>query len=323
MNDRQVKVAIVGAGPGGLSAAARAAETGVSHVLLEASPQIANTIFKYQKGKHVMDEPGVLPLRASVGFVAGTREAILKAWEDGLSRHRVNVRRAAEVTAIAGSRGNFEVRLADGDCYQAGYVILAIGMQGNLRRMEVPGDSLPFVQYQLDDPDAYVAETIVVVGAGDAAIENALALARQNSVIILNRRDEFARAKDGNIKLISRASESGELECRYDTAPTGVEALPPGHDSGRRMRLAVKSKDGPAEIFCDRIIARLGAMAPRGFVEACGVQFPSKDPNAIPVVSPQYESNVPGLFIIGALAGYPLIKQCMNQGHEVIEYIEG
>jgi Fe-S-cluster-containing dehydrogenase component/CRP-like cAMP-binding protein len=32
---------------------------------------------------------------------------------------------------------------------------------------------------------------------------------------------------------------------------------------------------------------------------------------------------VPGLFIIGALAGYPLIKQALNQGYEVIEHLSG
>jgi CRP-like cAMP-binding protein len=73
----------------------------------------------------------------------------------------------------------------------------------------------------------------------------------------------------------------------------------------------------------DRVIARLGAMPPRKFVESCGVVFPSADPNAVPAVSPTYESNVPGLYIIGALAGFPLIKQAMNQGYEVIEFIEG
>ncbi len=32
---------------------------------------------------------------------------------------------------------------------------------------------------------------------------------------------------------------------------------------------------------------------------------------------------MPGLYIIGALAGYPLIKQAMNQGFEVIEHLLG
>src|SRR5436305_15218589 len=45
--------------------------------------------------------------------------------------------------------------------------------------------------------------------------------------------------------------------------------------------------------------------------------------NAIPEVSDTYESQVPGLYIIGALAGYPLIKNCLNQGYEAVEYILG
>src|SRR5690606_36080527 len=95
------------------------------------------------------------------------------------------------------------------------------------------------------------------------------------------------------------------------------------HPSGCRMLLRLNSKEGTVEVPCDRIIARLGAKPQRDFVESCGIQFPSKDPAAIPQVSPTYESNVPGLYIIGALAGYPLIKQAMNQGYEVAEFICG
>ena len=85
------KIAVVGSGPGGLSAAAHAAELGVSHVLLEKTDKHADTIQKYQKGKHVMAEPNVLPLRSPVPFEQGTREAILGGWEDALSEHSVNV----------------------------------------------------------------------------------------------------------------------------------------------------------------------------------------------------------------------------------------
>ena len=317
MTDTSFTVAIVGAGPGGLSAAARAAECGMSHVLLEASPQLANTIHSYQKGKHVMAEPSALPLRAAVNFAAGTREHLLDTWRDDITRTAANVRFGAAVTAITGEKGRFELALADGSRVAAAHVVLAIGLQGNLRKMEIPGDDLPGVQYQLSDPDEYRDETIAVVGAGDAAIENALALATHNRVVILNRRDEFSRAKDGNLKGILRGLETGALECLYNAAPTRVEQI------DGRLRLFIKGKEGPVELDCDRIIARLGALPPRAFVEACGITFPSTDPGAVPMVSAQYESNVPGLYLIGALAGYPLIKQCINQGYEVVECIAG
>ncbi|HZP11711.1 MAG TPA: cyclic nucleotide-binding domain-containing protein, partial [Nevskiaceae bacterium] len=166
-------------------------------------------------------------------------------------------------------------------------------------------------------------ETIVVVGAGDAAIENAVALARANKVHIVNRKGEFSRAKEGNNQLILQAIEQGKVKCHYHSTIEKVEEAPKDHASKRRMLLKLNSKEGPVEVPCDRIIGRLGATAPRDFVEACGVQFPSADKSALPTVSATYESNVPGLYIIGALAGYPLIKQAMNQGYEVVEFIMG
>lgn len=313
------KVAIVGSGPGGLSAATRAAEHKISHVLLESSPQISNTIYLYQKGKFVMAEPGVLPLRSPIPFEAGTREAVLDAWNQGVESLGVNVRCNSEVTAIQGQRGDFTLKLKDGGTVNTEAVVLAIGLQGNLRTLGVEGENLPGVQYQLDDPDEYVGETIMVVGAGDAAIENALGLADHNTVIILNRGDEFNRAKEGNLNAILKAIEGKEIECYYKTNVARVEQ----QDGGKPLRVTLNTSFGETTVEVDRIIARLGAIPPRRFVESCGIVFPNADPTSVPAVSGQYESNVPGLYIIGALAGYPLIKQCMNQGYEVIEYILG
>lgn len=319
MSER-VKVAVIGSGPGGKSAAAHAAELGVSHVLLEAESHLSNTIYRYQKGKHVMDEPGILPLRSPLIFQAGSRESILDAWNEGVQRLGVNVKFQHEVKQIQKSEQGFSILCTNGARFEAEQVVLGIGLQGNLRKVGVPGEDLPFVQYQLDDPDAYSGETIVVIGAGDAAIENAIALAKQNQVIVINRRDEFARAKEGNLRGILKAIEECSIECYYNAAPERIEALSVGRKPGR---ITLQTPSGTAVLLVDRIIARLGATAPRAFVESSGVVFPSKDPAAVPAISPRYESNVPGLYIVGALAGYPLIKQAMNQGFEVIEYILG
>ncbi len=307
-------VIIVGSGPAGLSAAARAAELGLDHLLLERSAAHANTIQRYQKGKHVMAEPMVVPLRSDLPFTAGTREAVLGAWRDGISQKNLNVRFNAEVTAIEGAQPEFRVVLASGETLLAKTIVLAIGLQGNPRKLGVSGESDDFVQYTLDDPDEYRGESIVVVGAGDAAIENAVALARNNQVSIVNRRDEFARAKEGNLALITRAVEDGAINCFYKT---NVDSVEPG------QAIVLSTETGQARVECQRIIARLGAIPPRRFVESCGIEFPSSDPTALPELSNRYESNVSGLYVIGALGGYPLIKQAMNQGYEVAEFIAG
>ena len=142
------EIVVIGAGPGGLSAAARCAELNVEHVLLESSPKIANTIQKYQKGKHVMAEPGVLPLRSPIQFDAGKREEILGNWESGIESLGVNIRYGAEAKSISGEKGNFTIGLMNGEEVQAKHIILGIGLQGNPRQLGVPGDQAEWVQYQ-------------------------------------------------------------------------------------------------------------------------------------------------------------------------------
>ena len=307
------KIAIVGSGPGGLSAAAHAAKLGVSHVLLERTEHLSDTIYKYQKGKYVMATPDVLPLRSDATFSAGKREGILDSWNKTIAQLKANVRYNAEVVGVQKDGDTFKLKIADGTMIQAENVVLAIGLQGNLNKLTCEGADLPHVQYQLDDPDEYEAETIVVIGAGDAGIENAIALSKQNSVVLINRSSEFARIKQGNLALITNAIEKGDIQCYHSAATAKIED----------KAIILNVPDGQARVACDRIIARLGASAPRKFVESCGVTFPNDDRSALPDVSPTYESNVPGLYIIGALGGYPLIKQAMNQGYEVVEYILG
>jgi len=323
------EIAIIGSGPAGLSAAARAAEidqragggSAPSHLLLEAHSEFAKTIHRYQKGKFVMDEPGFLDLRSPLRFRAGLREAILDHWRRDIEAKHIHLRYQAEVVAVSGQRGDFVLRLKDGAELHARQVVLAIGLEGNPQKMGVPGEDCGLVQYQLDDPAAYRNEVIMVVGAGDSAIENAIALARQNAVIIVNRRDEFSRAKAGNLNAILAAinSKSVDLQCYYASSVKSIK--PAGADGMGCVHLSTPEAVKP--IRCHRLIARLGGVPPRRFVESCGVVFPSARPDALPQLSPRYESNVPGLYIVGSLAGYPLIKQAMNQGQDVVDYIHG
>lgn len=311
------KIAIIGSGPAGMSAAAHAAKKGVSHVLLEKTDHLSDTIYRYQKGKHVMATPSVLVLRADCEFDAGKREKILDQWNRDVKAAGVNVRFNAEVKEITGEKGNFTITLTRGEAIRAETIILAIGTQGNPNLMRCEGAHLPHVQYQLDDPGEYTDEHIFVVGSGDAGIENALGLAADagqgNTVYILNRSADFARAKKANVDNLMAARDAGRITIMTETTPSLVE---PGF-------ITVETPQGSSRYRCDRIIARMGASPPRKFVESCGIQFASDSPGAFPTLSPTFESTKPGIYVIGALAGYPLIKHCMNQGYDVVEYICG
>lgn len=313
-------ILIIGAGPSGLSAAAHAAELGASYLVLEAEAQPASTVRKYQRGKHVMAEPRGLPTRSPLPFAAATRETVLERWEAAIAEYNVNIRYEAKVTGIRPKGKKLEVELADGNKLTGNHVVLAIGVQGNLRKLEIPGGDVPQVQYQLDDPDAYQNETIVVVGGGDSGVENALALAGRNQVVILNRAEDFSNCRESNLTQLTEARQKGTLDWLVQTKPQAIEENSRGEFP---ITVVAQTPEGIERIPCHRVIARLGALPSRPLLESFGIAFPSDDPTAMPRLSPHYESNVPGLYIIGALAGYPLIKQGINQGYEVIEYILG
>lgn len=314
-------IVIVGSGPAGLSAAARAKQLGTRHILLEAEQHASDTIYKYQKGKHVMAEPGILPLRSDMSFSAGKREALLGTWNDELAAQGVNIAYGKRVNAISRDEqsGRFTLRCDDGSEYLSKAVILGIGLQGNIRKTGTPGQDLARVQYTLSDPDEFSGETIVVIGAGDAGIENALGLANQNTVYMMNRDEEFVYCKDGNRTLITAAEKSGKINICYSANTVRIEES----DGETPLNFIFNGKAGETCIPCHRVIARLGATPPRKLIESFGIVFPNANPTSVPVLSESYESNVPGLYIVGALGGYPLIKQAMNQGYEVVQTIVG
>lgn len=316
------RVAIIGAGPGGLSAAARAAELGLSHILLEAAPQLAHTIHRYPRGKQVMAEPARLPLRSTLQFAPGTREALLAQWQSQIAALKVNLHTDTEVCELNKEGAYFILTLRTGKTLIAECVVLAIGTQGNLRRLDAPGADSPAVDYQLDDPAAFQGKTIVVIGAGDSGVENALALCRDNSVILINRQEEFRQCGDANQQALQEAMAQNRIEALQGAV---VERVTDNlsHDD---MPWAVHLRflDNSQRIInCHQMIARLGTLPPRTVLSRFGVTFPSDAPEATPLLSENHETTLPGLYVIGAVSGQALIKQAVNQGFEVIEHLRG
>ena len=130
------------------------------------------------------------------------------------------------------------------------------------------------MQYQLDDPDEYTGEEIVVIGIGDAGLENALALAVNNNVSIINRGADFPRAKAGNVALIEAAIKRGDVQhfANSETDGRSSPALLTDRDRGRRRHA------------CRAIASsRASARSRRGVSSnPAGSQFPSAEPERLP-----------------------------------------
>src|SRR5690606_24147947 len=124
-------------------------------------------------------------------------------------------------------KGDFSLKTKSGETILAETVILAIGTQGNPNLVRCPVGEGAVVQYQLDDPGEYVDEHIVVIGAGDAGIENAMGLAadpqQRNTVTIVNRSPELATAKAANVTARRAMEAEGRITVMVETTASAID----------------------------------------------------------------------------------------------------
>src|SRR5499427_6997368 len=90
--DNVVDVAIVGSGPGGLSAALTCIQRGLSYVVLEKEQVIASTIARYPKGKLVMAEPYDTTNLSLLPVFDSSKEQIIPNWRELIDRIGVAVK---------------------------------------------------------------------------------------------------------------------------------------------------------------------------------------------------------------------------------------
>src|SRR5712692_4673480 len=295
MPEQIYQVIIVGAGPGGLRAAARGQANQIDHLLIDKG-ELGNTLYEdYQYGKFVQAFPSTIPVRSDLFFQAGSREEILAGWNTYTNEHHLNVHKQEYVTAVTQQDGSFEVRTAAA-AYRASNVIIAIGKLGNPRHLTIPGAELTHVEYRLKDPRAYTDKDILVVGSGDSAAEVALALAERNRVTIFTRRTGFFRMNEALQSQVNQKIESKELNAYFNAT---LERIEP--DAAYLL-----IGDHHVPVKAQHIFVKIGAEMPRRFLEQCGVTFASKDPEALPILDAKYQTVVPGLFLVGSVGGKDL-----------------
>ena len=189
-------VIIVGAGPAGLSAAMAAISHKLSYLVLDEQ-EIGGTILHYPRRKLVMTQPVEIPLYGWLEEEEYSKESLLSIWTEIIKQFGLSVRTGEKVDRVEKSAGHFLVHAQD-KVFESSYVVLALGRRGSPRKMEVAGEELPKVMYQLTDAQSYNGLDLLVVGGGDSAVEAAIGLARQpgNKVAISYRKGAFFRVKN-------------------------------------------------------------------------------------------------------------------------------
>lgn len=247
-------VAVVGAGPAGISATLRLMEAGLRVILLEREA-FGGTIVHYPRAKLVMTGALELAIVGKVGKRRMSKEELVAVWKSIADTTNLPVKVGVLVDGVEEDHdGMWRVTTSEGPL-RAANVMLALGRRGSPRKLEVPGEELPKVHYRLLEPTEFRGKHMLVVGGGNSAVETALSLADAGdcaSVTISYRRGAFARCRAENRRKIDEAIASKRVNALM---PSEVVSIGP-------TEVVLRVGKEPMQLRNDAVIVQVGGTAP-------------------------------------------------------------
>lgn len=276
MASSQYDVIVIGEGVAGLTAANAAAHAGLKAATLEAQ-LFGGLIIN-------VNELDPAPEGRQVSGAEFASELMQSNQDLGVASL------SEPVTGIEASGATKRVATAGGS-YGARHVVIASGAR--LKRLGVPGEA----EYegrgvsQCADCDGpmYQNETVVVIGGGDSALQEAIVLARYCGKVHLVHRGSKFRARS---HFIEQVKSNDKITVVWNAQ---LEAI-----SGGKMveRARIKHADGRTEdILCAGVFAYVGLEPNADFLPS-GL---ARDAAGFLVTSSSLETNIPGIWAAGAV----------------------
>jgi thioredoxin reductase (NADPH) len=174
------EILVIGAGPCGLAVGVAAREAGLGCVLLDRRT-VVSTIERYPLGMTFFSTPEKIEI-GGVPFIASgekpTRRDGLLYYRRVAEHFQLDARPGQEVTEVAREPdGRFRVQVRrrhDATTYLAGAVVFATGYYDWPNPLGVPGESLPHVAHYFTEGHRHWHQDVVVIGAGNSAVDAAL-----------------------------------------------------------------------------------------------------------------------------------------------------
>jgi thioredoxin reductase (NADPH) len=294
-------VAIVGAGPTGIACAVELGRRGIAAVCYEKG-SILDSIYHFPEEmrwfstRDLLDIGGV-PF-ASVDAHPTRLEAL--AYYRGVAERfgvRVQPETAVERITPRPRGGGLVVEAAS----RAGALrvevpaaILATGFFHNPRRLELPGAGRAHVHSRYVSGYPFHGRDVAVVGGKNSAAEAALDLYRHGARVTLVHRGPglSERVKYWIKPDLENRIAAGSIRALFGSSLRSI-----GADT---VRIATPS--GEETVRADAVFALIGYEPDFGLLERCGIRLegearvPAHDPVTL-------ESNVPGLYLAGAILG--------------------
>ena len=290
---------VIGAGPAGLAAAVAARVLGVETLVLDGGPL---------PGGQLLRNP--TPIRDCPGIEAPSGPLLAQRLRDHLAREGGVVESGQLVERLDGERG--EVVVA-GQTRRARFLLLATGARP--RRLGIPGEAEAIGRGRSpvarEHGERYRGRTVLVVGGGDVALEEALLFAeRCERVLLAHRGDRFRARHD----FVAAAAANRRIEIRFATTLQAIE----GHPDVEWARIR-----GPAG---DERLAVAGVVICAGLAPASELVIGqvALDPQDFVITDVRQRTSLPRLYAAGDLcAASPwTVAAALGQGATAVKDIE-
>ncbi|MCD6402973.1 MAG: NAD(P)/FAD-dependent oxidoreductase [Candidatus Aenigmarchaeota archaeon] len=287
-------IVIIGAGPAGLSAAVNTSFLKLTSVVIDDT-QAGGALIQAYPWKKV----------DYFGFYEVSGKELAEIFVEHARKNGVEIIEGEEALDIKKLDEGFEV-ITTKNSYKGKTVVLATGIIGTPRHLNVKGEDLEGIYYYLKDPEGYRGKKVLVVGGGDSAVENATALSLNGAeVYVAHRRDEFrAMVKNQERLFKTNAKIFWNTEVKEFVGNKKVEEV-----------ILFNNKTGEEfELEVDNVFIFIGSVLKKEFFQRLGIEM---EGNFVKV-NKDFMTNIPGVFAIGDITpGIKRISKAVYEGEAV------
>ena len=296
------EIIIIGAGPAGISMGVEAHNFGINPdkiLILEKSAEHSFTIKKYYSDKKLVTAnfKGFTPVCTGVMCLTdSSKHETISYLDKAIEDNKLNVHYNETVYKIEKNENNNSFGIfTNKNTYQSKIVAIAVGILGkpNKPDYKIPKEIKDKVLFDITTFEIKNSK-VLVVGGGDSASEYCQFLAEDkenNEVYLSYRRNEFNRMNILNKESLMALTEKGKVKLLLES---NIESL--SYKDNKPVVNFVEKKYGAIQF--DYIIYALGGSTPENFLKTIGIEFNGPHP----VLKEGYETNIPGMFLIGDLS---------------------
>jgi len=285
---------IIGAGPIGLSCGTEAAKRNLNYLIIEKGC-LVNSIYNYPINMTFFSTSDRLEIE-EIPFVSHgdkpTRREALEYYRRVKASWNLNVNSYENVLDIK-EEGNGYIILTSKGKYLTKNVIVATGYYDNPNLLNVPGENLPKVQHYFKEAHPYAYLKIIVVGAGNSAVDAALETYRRGAEVTMVIREE--NLKD-SIKYwvkpdIENRIKEGSIKAYFRSCINVI----------KEKEVIIRTPEGPLTLQNDFVLAMTGYHPDFNFLKKIGIEIPD---NMQPAFNPDtLETGRKGIFLAGVVCG--------------------